>query len=260
MTTEETTEDEVSPVDTMTLTEHLAELRVRIIRSALAVAIGMVLIIAFYDQVLDFLLEPYVELCERKPQDFCDPDLFVFSPTEGLATRVRVGLYGGLIAALPVIMWQVWRFIVPALNKKEKKWAVPVVAVSVVLFLAGGALAYYTIGQALDFLIGWSGSDVSQVYSVQSYVSLIGLMIFAFGLGFMLPVFVFGLQVLGVVTPRRLLQSWRIALVAIAVISAVITPSGDPVTMAMLGVPMVVLYFVAILLGWLVIRRRPVET
>ena len=98
MTTEETTEDEVSPVDTMTLTEHLAELRVRIIRSALAVAIGMVLIIAFYDQVLDFLLEPYVELCERKPQDFCDPDLFVFSPTEGLATRVRVGLYGGLIA------------------------------------------------------------------------------------------------------------------------------------------------------------------
>ncbi len=101
---------------------------------------------------------------------------------------------------------------------------------------------------------------MSQVYSVQSYVSLIGLMIFAFGLGFMLPVFVFGLQVLGVVTPRRLLQSWRIALVAIAVISAVITPSGDPVTMAMLGVPMVVLYFVAILLGWLVIRRRPVET
>ncbi len=246
--------------DTMTLTEHLAELRVRIIRSALAIAIGMVLIIAFYDQVLDFLLRPYVELCTRKPEDFCDPNLFVFSPTEGLATRVRVGLYGGIVAALPVIMWQVWRFIVPALNKKEKKWAVPVVAVSVVLFLAGGALAYLTIAQALDFLIGWSGSDVSQVYSVQSYVSLIGLMIFAFGLGFMLPVFVFGLQALGVVTPKRLLASWRLALVAIAVIAAVITPSGDPVTMAMLGVPMVVLYFLAILIGWLVVRRRPIDT
>lgn len=249
-----------NPIDTMTLTQHLAELRVRIIRSALAIAIGMVLIIAFYDQVLDFLLRPYVDLCTRKPADFCDPDLFVFSPTEGLATRVRVGLYGGIIAALPVIMWQVWRFIVPALNKNEKKWAVPVVGVSVVLFLAGGALAYLTTGQALDFLIGWSGSDVSQVYSVQSYVSLIGLMIFAFGLGFMLPVFVFGLQALGVVTPKRLLASWRLALVSIAIIAAVITPSGDPVTMALLGGPMIVLYFLAIFIGWLVVRRRPIDT
>jgi len=254
-----TENDDSSADDSMTLTEHLAELRVRIIRSALAVAIGMVLIIAFYDQVLEFLLQPYVELCDRKPQDFCDPDLAVFSPTEGLATRVRVGLYGGIVMALPVILWQVWRFIVPALNKQEKKWAIPIVATSVVLFVAGGALAYFTIGQALNFLIGWSGSDVNQIYSVQSYVSLIGLMIFAFGLGFMLPVFVFGLQALGVITPKRLLQSWRIALVAIAVISAVITPSGDPVTMGMLGLPMVVLYFLAILLGWLVVRRRPTD-
>ena len=254
-----TENDDTSADDSMTLTEHLAELRVRIIRSALAVAVGMVLIIAFYDQVLEFLLQPYVDLCDRKPQDFCDPDLAVFSPTEGLATRVRVGLYGGIVMALPVILWQVWRFIVPALNKQEKKWAIPIVATSVVLFVAGGALAYFTIGQALDFLIGWSGSDVNQIYSVQSYVSLIGLMIFAFGLGFMLPVFVFGLQALGVITPKRLLQSWRIALVAIAVISAVITPSGDPVTMGMLGLPMVVLYFLAILLGWLVVRRRPTD-
>lgn len=252
-------EEEMSGADTMTLTEHLAELRVRIIRSALAVAIGMVLIIAFYDQVLDFLLQPYVDLCDRKPENFCDPELFNFSPTEGLATRVRVGLYGGIVVALPVLLWQTWRFIVPALNQKEKKWAIPIVATSLLLFVAGGALAYATIGQALNFLIAWSGANVNQVYSVQSYVSLIGLMIFAFGLGFMLPVFVFGLQAVGVVTPRRLLASWRLALVVIAVIAAVITPSGDPVTMAMLGVPMVVLYFLAILLGWLVVRRRPVD-
>ncbi len=252
-------DEEVSGADTMTLTEHLAELRVRIIRSALAVAIGMVLIIAFYNQVLDFLLQPYVDLCTSKPQDFCDPELFIFSPTEGLATRVRVGLYGGIVVALPVILWQVWRFIVPALNSKEKKWAIPIIITSVTLFVAGGALAYFTIGQALDFLIGWAGEGVGQVFSVQSYVSLIGLMIFAFGLGFMLPVFVFGLQAVGVVTPRRLLQSWRIALVVIAIIAAVITPSGDPVTMAMLGLPMVLLYFLAIFIGWLVVRRRPVD-
>ena len=104
--------------DAMTLTEHLAELRVRIIRSALAVAVGMVAIIALYDQVLDFLLQPYVDLCESKPPDFCDPQLFITGPTEGLSTRIRVGMYGGIVLALPVILWQVWRFIVPALDAK----------------------------------------------------------------------------------------------------------------------------------------------
>ena len=251
-------EDVVSSTDdTMTLTEHLAELRVRIIRSALAIAIGMVLIIAFYNQVLDFLKQPYVELCATKPEDFCDPTLNTFSPTEGLATRIRVGMYGGIIAALPVLLWQAWRFTVPALNAKEKKYAIPFVLSSLVLFAAGGFLAYTTVSQALEFLISWSGSDVNQIFSVSSYVSLIGLMIFAFGIGFLLPVFLVGLQLVGVVTPQRLLHSWRFALVLIAVVAAVITPSGDPVTMAMLGIPMFILYFVAVLIGWLVIRRRP---
>ncbi len=243
----------------MTLTEHLGELRVRIIRSALAISIGMVLIIAFYDQVLDFLIRPYVELCDSKPADFCDPTLNTFSPTEGLATRMRVGMYGGIIAALPVLLWQVWRFTVPALNAKEKKYAVPFVLSSIVLFAAGGALAYMSVGQALNFLISWSGSDVNQIFSVTSYVTLIGLMIFAFGIGFLLPVFVVGLILVNAVSPRRLMKSWRMALVIIAVIAAVITPSGDPITMALLGVPMMVLYFLAIFVGWLVVRRRPVE-
>ena len=253
------TDEAVASADTMTLTEHLAELRVRIIRSALAVAIGMVLIIAFYDQVLDFLRQPYVDLCESKPRDFCDPTLNNFSPTEGLATRIRVGMYGGIILALPVLLWQAWRFTVPALNAKEKKYAIPFVLSSIVLFAAGGVLAYTTVSQALEFLIAWSGSDVDQIFSVSSYVSLIGLMIFAFGIGFLLPVFLVGLQLVGAVSPRRLLESWRFALVGIAVIAAVITPSGDPITMAMLGIPMVALYFMAILIGWLVVRRRPAE-
>jgi sec-independent protein translocase protein TatC len=200
-----------------------------------------------------------VQLCASKPRDFCDPTLNNFSPTEGLATRMRVGMYGGIIVALPVLLWQAWRFTVPALNAKEKKYAVPFVLVSIVLFAAGGALAYLTVGQALEFLIAWSGSDVNQIFSVSSYISLIGLMIFAFGLGFLLPVFIVGLELVGAVTPHRLLKSWRLALVSIAVIAAVITPSGDPVTMALLGVPMMILYFLAILVGWLIVRRRPVE-
>jgi sec-independent protein translocase protein TatC len=245
--------------DTMTLTEHLAELRVRIIRSALAVAVGMVLIVAFYDQVLEFLKQPYVDLCDAKPAEFCDPELNTFTPTEGLSTRLRVGMYGGIIAALPVLLWQTWRFIVPALNAKEKKYAIPFVASSLVLFTAGGILAYVTVDRALEFLIAWAGEDVNQIFSVSSYVSLIGLMIFAFGVGFLLPVLFVFLQLANVVSPQRLLKSWRYALVGIVVLAAVITPSGDPVTLMMLAVPMLVLYFLAILIGWLVVRRRPAD-
>jgi sec-independent protein translocase protein TatC len=172
---------------------------------------------------------------------------------------MRVGMYGGIIIALPVLLWQAWRFTVPALNAKEKKYAIPFVLSSIILFTAGGLLAYLTVGQALEFLIAWSGSDVNQIFSVSSYITLIGLMIFAFGIGFLLPVFVVGLILVRAVTPQRLMKSWRMALVVIAVVAAVITPSGDPVTMALLGVPMMILYFLAILLGWLVVRRRPAE-
>ena len=253
--------EEDGPNDaTMTLTEHLAELRVRIIRSALAVAGGMVLIVAFYDQVLDFLIKPYEDLCAQKGSSFCDPQVFTFSPTEGLSTRIRVGMYGGIVLALPVIMWQVWRFIVPALNRKERKYAIPFVLSSVVLFVAGGVLAYFTVGRALEFLIAWSGSDVDQVFSVSSYISLIGLMIFAFGIGFLLPVLIVFLQLANVIRPRSLLRAWRYATVAVFVLAAMITPSGDPVTLMMLGVPMMVLYFLAILIGWLFVRRRPADS
>ncbi len=252
--------EETAGETTMTLTEHLGELRARIIRSALAVTVGMVLIIAFYDQVLEFLKQPYIDLCTAKGSDFCDPDLFITTPTEGLSTRIRVGMYGGIIAALPVILWQTWRFIVPALNKKERRYAIPFVLSSVVLFVAGGALAYVTVGRALEFLISWAGSDVQEIFTVNSYISLIGLMIFAFGIGFLLPVLFVFLQLVNVVSPRRLLRSWRYATIGVFVLAAVITPSGDPVTLMMLAVPMLVLYFIAVLIGWLILRRRPAET
>jgi len=243
----------------MTLTEHLAELRVRIIRSALAVAIGMIVIVIFYDQVLDFLRQPYVDLCLTKPGDFCPPEdelLNQLNATEGFTTRMRVGMYGGILLALPVILWQVWRFVVPALEAKEKKYAIPFVLSSVVLFLGGAVLAYYAVERALDFLISWAGSDVNAVISVSSYVELVGIMMFAFGIGFLLPVLLVFLQLVGVVTPRQLLEAWRYAIVGIFVLAAVITPSGDPVTLLLLAGPMMALYFCAAGIGWAVGRAR----
>ncbi|MGB3734951.1 MAG: twin-arginine translocase subunit TatC, partial [Ilumatobacter sp.] len=209
--------------------------------------------------VLNFLAQPYEDLCARKDEGFCPPpDQFLnaFSPTEGISVRIRVGMYGGIIAALPVILWQVWRFVVPALEAKEKKYAIPFVLSSVILFSAGATLAYLSVDQALEFLIGWSGNKVNEVYGVDKYVSLVGLMIFAFGIGFLLPVLLVFLQLVGVVTPKTLLKGWRYAIVGIFILAALITPSGDPVTLMTLSGPMILLYFVAVLIGWLAARGK----
>lgn len=242
---------------TMSLTEHLGELRYRIIRSALAIALGAVVVMVFYDQVLDFLVEPYRSLCARKDPAFCSSDdLFTLDPVEGFSTRLRVATYGGVVIALPVVMWQIWRFIVPALEGREKRYAIPFVLTSVTLFLLGGTIAYFTLEQALEFLISWSGDDVGQVFQVSKYIRLVLLMIVAFGIGFLVPVLLVFLQLVGVLTPQLLLRGWRFAIVFIVILAAVITPSGDPISMLALAAPMTLLYFIAVLIGWLFQRSR----
>ncbi|MDW3213018.1 MAG: twin-arginine translocase subunit TatC [Ilumatobacteraceae bacterium] len=249
----------------MSLFEHLAELRMRIIRSGLAVLIGAVIVVAFYDTVLGWLIKPYLDLCRRREPGYCgdsyDPaadqvDLFILDPVEGLTTRLRVAFYGGIILALPVLLWQLWKFVVPALHKSERRYAVGFVASSVLLFLTGGAIAFSTLGRALEFLIDWAGSDVDQVFQVTAYIRLVTLMVVAFGVGFTIPVMLVFLQLLGVLTPQVLLGAWRYAIVGTFLVAAAITPSGDPISLLALSVPMVVLYFVAILIGRIVQRRR----
>lgn len=257
--------DKPDPAGPMSLIDHLAELRMRIIRSGLAVLIGAVLVVAFYDTVLGWLTEPYGDLCRRQPEGYCGSSfdeatqevrLVFLDPVEGLTTRLRVSFYGGIVLALPVLLWQLWRFVVPALHKTEKRYAVGFVASSVTLFLLGGFIAFTTLERALEFLIDWAGADVEGVFQVAPYIRLVTLMVVAFGVGFTIPVMLVFLQLLGVLTPQVLLGAWRYAIVGTFLVAAAITPSGDPISLLALSVPMVVLYFVAILIGRLVQRRR----
>ena len=240
----------------MTIVGHLSELRLRIMRCLLAVAIGAAGILVFYDQVLQFLTNPYRNLCEERPDLKCNGSLFVLGPIEGLAQRMRIAGYGGVIIALPVIFWQLWRFIVPALNKREKQYTIPFIIASVFLFLLGASLAYWTLDKALAFLISWSGKDVTQTYQISKYISLVALMVLAFGIGFLVPVLVVFLQLVGVVTPRTLIKQWRYSILGVFVTAAVITPSGDPISMMALAIPMTLLFLLAILIGYIVERRR----
>lgn len=252
-----------SPTGEMTLFEHLAELRMRIIRASLAVLLGTIVVMAFYSRVLRWLATPYGNLCARRGNEFCglDPEidphevqLVFLDPLEGFSTRLRVSFYGGLVLAMPVVLWQIWKFVVPALHKHEKRYAIGFVLSSVVLFCAGGAIAFWTLDKALEFLIGFAGEDVVPTFQVQSYVRMVTLMVAAFGVGFTIPVLLVFLQLIHVLRPRQLLGWWRYAVVLIVFLAALITPSGDPISLAALSAPMTVLYFVAILVGWLLTR------
>ncbi len=243
------------PEDRMTLTQHLAELRVRIIRSMLAVVLGIIVIMVFYDQVLEFLLGPYNDLCEERGPDFCVAGVQALGPLEGLSTRFSIATYGGIVLALPVLMWQIWRFIVPAMHAKEKRYAIPFVVSSVLLFALGAFVAYWTLDKALEFLIEWAGENVDANFQVSKYVSLVGLMVAAFGIAFEFPVLLVFLQLVGVLTPQTLAKGWRYAILAIFVIAAVITPSGDPYSMMALAGPMTLFYLISILIG-LVFQKR----
>lgn len=246
-----------TPDDQMTLIEHLAELRMRIVRAVLAVGVGFIVVMVFYGPILNALKDPYEDICASNPKlDCVDNGLYILSPMEGFSTRVSVAAYGGILIAVPVILWQLWQFIVPGLHKKEKQYAIPFIISSVLLFLLGGLIAYWTLDKALEFLIEFSGPDVRQAFQVSKYISFVGLMVAAFGIGLEFPVLLVFLQLAGVLKYQTLWRNWRYAIVGIVILASVITPSGDPISLAALSVPMLVLYFVAALIGMFVQRRR----
>ena len=244
----------------MTLMDHLAELRRRLIISFIAIGVGAIVCWIAYPWILDALLDPY---CRSIPEDrrsetgvFGDGcNLFVRDPLEPFTVRLTVVGYGGIIVAIPVVLWQVWRFVAPGLYSHEKRYAVPFMVSGVALFFMGAGLAYWSIPRALDFLSSLGGEDLVELFSPREYLSFVIKMIVAFGIGFEFPILLIFLQILGVIDNTQLRRVRRYAVVGIVVLVAVITPSGDPFTLAVLSVPMYIFYEVAILFGRLRARR-----
>ena len=243
----------------MTLVEHLAELRGRLIKIVLAVAVGMIVAFVLYDPIFDLLIDPY--------QDVADPDralaggaLIAGDPLEGFTVRMRLALYGGIALAMPVILWQLWRFVTPGLYAHEKRYAIPFLASALTLFVLGAGLAYLTLPRALEFLQTIGGDNLVTGYQPGKYFQLITYMMLAFGIGFEFPIVLIFLQLVGVLSVGALRSARRYAIVGITVLVAVITPSGDPISMLMLSVPMVVFYEVSIVAGIILQRRRRAQT
>jgi sec-independent protein translocase protein TatC len=235
---------------TMTLFEHLAELRVRILIVVLAVAAGTLIAWFFYDSAISFMLRPYHEfLLHHKAKDISHGNLVTNGPLEGFTTRLKVSVYGGIALASPIIFWELWRFITPGLYKNEKRYILPFVGAAVFLFSAGVATAILIFPKALTWLIDVSGTGVVPLFSPSRYFTLYVAMCLVFGLVFCYPLVVVFLQLAGVV-PSLTWRRWRRpSIVVLAAVAAVITPSSDPFSFLALWVPMVVLYEASIIVG-----------
>jgi sec-independent protein translocase protein TatC len=225
----------------MTLIEHLAELRRRIIVSIVAVAIGGVIVFVLWTPILEFLSGPY--------RDITDKELIVTGVAEGFAVRLQVATYGGILLAAPVIMFQLWRFITPALHKKEKRYAIPFVIATVVLFVFGAVVAWFTVEPAVSFLLTAGGDQVEPFVTARSYITLVTLMALAFGIAFEFPVVLMFALLARIVTTRQLRRARRYVIMGITVFAAVITPSQDPYSLFLMMVPMYLFYEGTILLG-----------
>jgi sec-independent protein translocase protein TatC len=232
----------------MPLMGHLAELRNRLIKALIAVGAGSIIAFAFNEQILEFLVEPYRVI---------DPDaqLAFFRPTEGFSLVMRISLWGGAILATPVIFYQLWRFVAPALSRREKRWILPLVAVLVLLFAAGLTVGYWSLSRALDFLFEFGGDNLVPIIGADEYLKFAMRFLFAFGVAFCFPVFVFAAAAAGVVDSRTLRRGRRWTAIIILIGAALITPTGDPLTLLLLALPMYVLYEVTILAVRFLLRR-----
>lgn len=235
---------------TMSLFEHLAELRNRLIVSLVAIVAGMVVIWFLYDSVIHFMLAPYRDyLIHHGSKDITKGNLVTTGPLEGFTTRLKVSGYGGVVLAAPVIVWELWRFITPGLYKHEKRYIVPFVAAAIVLFASGVTTAVLVFPKALDWLISVSGSGIVPLFSPSRYFTLYMAMALIFGAVFMYPLVLVFLQLVEVVPSRKWRQWRRPAIVVICLVAAVITPSSDPFSFLAMAVPMLVLYEVSIVVG-----------
>lgn len=239
----------------MSLGDHLRELRKRLFISLAAVAVALIPAWFAYPWLVDFLNAPY---CAA--QQSLDPEATCkFLETNILdpfALRIRIAGWGAVILAMPVLLWQLWRFIAPGLFRKERRYAFAFVASGTVLFALGAAIAYYTLTKATQFLIGIAGNEVEVRAGIGNFTRLALLMMVSFGIGFQFPVVMVALQAIGIVTPQKLASWRRQAILLIVVLAAGITPSGDPFSLFALAIPMYFLFEVSILLGRLVNRRK----
>ena len=238
----------------MPLVEHLRELRYRLAVSLGALAVVFVVAFVLRERVVDFFSGPYCEL-EVAQDDDGQCVLAAFTVTEQFSAVLRSCLIVSVVGSSPVWIYQVGRFLVPALHQHERRYVYGFTAASLIFFAFGCVFAFLVADRGLELLLTFAGDDVEPVQGLRSYLDFLAAVLLAFGVAFEMPVLVIFLHLIGVLPAQRM-QDWRRGVIlGIAVFTAVITPTGDPFTFLAMGVPLYVLYEVCIVIARVRERR-----
>lgn len=232
--------------------EHLEELRNRLIKAVLAWIAGMIVAYLSVPIVLNALQHP-LEAARATGQVV---NLAYLDVTEPLAAAFKIAAFGGLILAMPVIVYQAWSFVAPGLTASERRWAVPFILAGALAFTTGVAFGYFVVlPVAIPFLIGFLGVEVQAVLSLGRYIGQVVLYLLIFGLIFQLPVLAYLLTKIGVINADFLVQNRRYAVLVNVVLASIITPTIDPVNLLLMAGPMVLLYEAGIVVSRLAAPR-----
>jgi sec-independent protein translocase protein TatC len=248
------------PAGAMTFFEHLSELRKRIIYSLYAIGIGAFIGVYVSKYVINWIIRPIIKALS---QAHLDPTLVYTHPAGYLNTYITLGVYIGIVLASPIVLYQIWLFVAPALYKHERSAITGFLFSTVFLFLSGIAFGYFvTLPYILRFLVAFQGpiSSIKPMITVNEYFDLTLMVLLGLGLVFELPILIFFLSLFGIVTPKFLWKNSKYAILVISVIAAVVTPTPDAMTMLIFMAPMVGLYYVGMGVSWFTIRRRNRQT
>lgn len=237
----------------MTLIEHLQELRSRLFKASLGIAGGLIVAFFFADDVLEVLKRPYCNIVTAQGHECTFSQLEVAGP---FMIMLKIALYLGLIIGGPVWLYQLWAFIAPGLHRHERRWAYVFAAIAAPLFAAGAVLAYFLSEKAIYFLQQFAGTDVATQLEYVRYIDFVTGMILLFGAAFEFPLVLLLLNFTGVVTGRRMLGWWRVAVFICFAFAAVTTPDPGPFGMTLFAAALSLLYFAAVGVAFLNDARR----
>jgi sec-independent protein translocase protein TatC len=239
----------------MALSDHLRELRARLIRSALVVLVAFLVALYFYDQLSDLIRVPYDEAVRRLGGKV-ETNIVVNDVTGPLMLQLKLCGVVAVVGASPYWLYQIWAFILPGLHPSERKWSRIFAALAGPLFFAGVATAYFVLPKAIEVLIGFTPADATNLVDFGRFFSFISRMLLVFGIAFEIPLFVIMLNLAGIVSGKALGRYRPWIVIGTFVFAAVATPSTDPFSMLFLAIPMLVLFLVAELIARLIDRRR----
>jgi len=239
----------------MPLREHLLELRNRLLKAGLAIGLGAIAGWFIYDPLITALKEP-LEAVARQRGSGSLAELNYGQVASPFNLKIKLAVYLGLVVASPVWLYQLWAFVVPGLTRREKRYAMGFVAAAVPLFLAGIGLAWMVLPNAVKFLTEFTPKGAANLINADEYITFVTQLELAFGIAFVVPLFLVALNMLGILSALSMAKAWRIAVFLNFLFAAVASPTPDAATMLLLAFPMVGLYMLAVGVAWMNDRRR----